>query len=398
MASSSDIVAHARQPVRLYRQGVLEWRVFCDNARLVEVSDPLLRRISIPAMHPNECFDLVDVSLWNDLAVIVVVVTIPQPGTISIRALPIPELDDDFRCSWVDQLQATRDSYKSFVNWAGELIPEAKGGRRTLLIKVQEGQTWFLKFPLASFSRLKIGEFSKYDQVHWILSERSFSDTVEKRRELLQLLSDTTALLDGTIVLINKYRKQIEGQEGSALDEGFRLIEELVSQYKDVSTENGVFTLRAMVSPSRDGLTEALRNPKTKIVLGAFEADSGDWQLSDWPNCDNGKQYFKLEQLAGQLKHIALLRIFHCNALVPGGGASSIVSRLLHSGAQIVEGGLTEESYFEFQDAVLRFFFQTPLYHTLEVRDFSGEFSLSNFTARCNNFLLRNGFPEIGAF
>ena len=82
-------------------------------------------------------------------------------GTIYIRALPIPELDDDFRCSWVDQVQATRDSYKSLVNWAGEVIPGAKGERRTLLIKVQEGQTWFLKFPLTSFSRLKIGEFNQ---------------------------------------------------------------------------------------------------------------------------------------------------------------------------------------------------------------------------------------------
>jgi hypothetical protein len=85
----------------------------------------------------------------------------PNPGTIAIRALPIPELDDDFLCSWVDQVQATRDSYKSLVNWAGEVIPGAKGERRTLLIKVQEGQTWFLKFPLTSFSRLKSGEFNQ---------------------------------------------------------------------------------------------------------------------------------------------------------------------------------------------------------------------------------------------
>jgi hypothetical protein len=77
-------------------------------------------------------------------------------------------------------------------------------------------------------------------------------------------------------------------------------------------------------------------------------------------------------------------------------GKRSLVSRLLDSGARIVEAGLTEESYFEFQDAVFRFFFDTPLYHTLEVKDFSGEFALADFTARCNKFLLRNGFPEIG--
>jgi len=346
-------------------------------------------------MQTDEFFDLVDVTLSKGLVVIVAVVTMPLPGNISIRTLPIPELDDEFRNSWVDQLQATRDSYESLVDWAGELVPGAEGDRRTLILKLQEGQTWFLRFPLSSFSRLKLGEFAKYGQVHWILSNRSFSDTVEQRRELLRLLSDTASLLEGTVVVVNKYRKQIEGRGGSALNEGFLLIEELVSQYKDIWTEQGLFTVRVLASPSSERLTDALCDPKTKIVLGAFEADSGDWQLSDWPNGGNGKQYFKVEQLAGRLGHIALLRLFHCNALAPGSDTRSIVSRLLDSGAHIVEGGLTEESYFEFQDAVLRFFFQTSLYHTLELKDFSGEFALSTFTARCNDFLLRNGFPEI---
>jgi hypothetical protein len=395
MPNPSAASARVQQSVKTFLRGDCRWGVFCEPAWLAEEADSLLENLSIPAMQSNEAFDLVDVTSQNNLVVIVSVTSIPQPGTISIRALPVPELEDDFRYSWVDQLQATRDSHKRLVDWAGELVPGAQGWGRTLLIKVRDAQRWFLKFPISSFARLKLGEFAKYDHVHWVLSERTFSETVEKRRELLRLLSNTAALLDGTVVLINKYRKQVEGAEGSALTEGLQLIEELVSQYQSVWTEEGIFTLRSIVSPSREELTEVLCNPRTKIVLGAFEADTGDWQLSDWRHAVSAKEYFKVENLAGRLRHIVLLRIFHCNALDPEDGNRTIVTRLLDSGAHIIEGGVTEESYFEFQDAVFRFFFRTPLYYTLEMRDFNGEFSLRDFAARCNRFLARNGFPEI---
>lgn len=137
--------------MKTFLRGDRRWCLLCEPAWLAEQANSLLENLSIPAMQPNEAFDSVDVTSQNNLVIIISVTSIPQPGTISIRALPVPELEDDFRYSWVDQLQATRDSHKRLVGWAGELVPGAQGCGRTLLIKVRDGQRWFLKFPMGRY-------------------------------------------------------------------------------------------------------------------------------------------------------------------------------------------------------------------------------------------------------
>jgi len=114
--------------------------------------------------------------------------------------------------------------------------------------------------------------------------------------------------------------------------------------------------------------------------------------------------------LQGKLQHVQLLRIFHCNSAfaldelnddAPDDGTQpaapdTIVRQLLESGAQIVEGGITTESFFEFFYSVIQLLFSTGLYFVLESASLSDpSFSLSGAIARCNKLLMARGFDPI---
>ena len=174
------------------------------------------------------------------------------------------------------------------------------------------------------------------------------------------------------------------------------------------------YTLRFVIDPGAQEIMELLLDQTTRFVFADFHTVSGKWQLGDYrkngvrPEISLGVVDFS--PLQGKLQHVQLLRIFHCNSVfafdessndAPGEGAQpaapdTIVRQLLESGAQIVEGGITTESFFEFFYSVIQLLFNTGLYSVLESSSLSDpSFSLSGAIARCNELLSKRGFDPI---
>jgi hypothetical protein len=285
------------------------------------------------------------------------------------------------------------------------LIPVSRKERRQLLVKLDESQLWFMRFPFTSYIHLKLGEFANYTNVSWIVTDRSFTEVVEDHLALKSLFRAAPEMLQGALIVVNRYAAHFHSPVfGKDVRNAVELLLALLRQFENVWYDNAQYSLRCLVDPSSDQLSRALLDPQTRLVMAAFEAGDGSWQLGDYMGEDippSRPSFFDLAPFRGKLPHVQLLRIFHCNSVFQpyNGGepadSHSIARQLLATDAEVVEGGITEESPFDFFNAVLQLIYKSDLYYILESRSLTGLFELEAITAECDRILDRWGYDPI---
>ena len=340
-------------------------------------------------------------------------------GYVRMRQLRCPQrINVDYSVIENDDLLTpARKSYSEFMSWAGTLLrgSEAVGEPNELLIvKVDPSQLWFLRFPLALYIRFRFGEFSHYGRIQWIVTTRTFAENARDRVAGLALFKSTAALLRHTVIVVNLYREHLQSTCGQQVVRAFRILEGLFSQLQDVVYEGRSVSLRWLINPSAEVIRATLLSPQTKIVLAGFEARSGAWEIAAPIQClsptivlqehaETG--FFDVRELEYRLRHIQLLRVFHCHSAFNGFEASlgegeptdrgTLVRQLLNTGAQWVEGGMTEETFLSFAASVVQFVFGTGLAAVMESRAAEGAVDLPETLRRCNELLRGQGFPTV---
>jgi hypothetical protein len=294
------------------------------------------------------------------------------------------------------------EDFRWFQSWSGEMVV-GRGGR-ALLVKVSEEELWFLRIPLTLFVQGALGAFSQYDYVSWIVTERTFSEALGNRSALSRVLASAPNLLDSAVVIINTYEHHQETPDAPLLRKGIAAIEKILSRLQDQKFPDGFHSLRWLKNPSEEATKNALTDERTKIVLGAFEAGNGKWQLGQDLNLDTRApaQYFPLSNLHGMLGHILLMRSFHCysifdpylSATVGGQPADkhTLARELLQTGIQFVEGAMTEQSYLEFLASVINFLYRGSLRFLLDNADARNSEGIDGVREICNEILSLQGY------
>lgn len=310
-----------------------------------------------------------------------------------------------------DATKSVDRSHRAFCAWLNDpaLLTSpswpADPARPGLLeIKVDRQELWFLRFPINLYVRLGLERFARFRNVQWVVTDRSLAENAVNRRDLALTLSSLTKCLEGTVVVINEYKHHLES-DAELIRKGITLLEALLGQFKDVWIDGRQISLRCFKNPSAAELSRILLDPKTTLVFAAFEAGTGRWQLSDWQKKGEPEE-FDIGSLKAKLRHIRLLRIFHCHSVFKPyeanarshnepAGSQTIARELLECGAHFVEGGITTESYFDFICSVIRHLFYTALRPVLDAQEIEGQISMQDLISRCNEFLAFRGFDEI---
>lgn len=397
--------------------GGRHWDVSCaqrDTHALSRLLPNLLDFCMAGAIDSQESPGLVLVHREGDQVLLAASSIFVRPGKIAIRCLPMPKtIPTDFLFVSKDQSAATRQSFAVFSQWLGALLPNAAPGTM-LFVKLSSSALWFMRFPLTSYVRFRLGEFPNFTNINWIVTDRSFSEVVYSRDQLRKGLGDLVTLLRGTVIIVNRYAHHIKSIFGPQITEAVEILSLFLGRLKDVRVGQEQYTLRYVIDPGAQQIMELLLDQTTRFVFADFHTVSGKWQLGDYrkngirPEISLGAVDFG--PLKGKLQHVQLLRIFHCNSAfvfnelsdnAPDEGAQpaapdTIVRLLLESGAQIVEGGITTESFFEFFYSVVQLLLSTGLYFVLESSSLEDpSFSLSGAVARCNKLLRARGFDPI---
>ena len=288
----------------------------------------------------------------------------------------VDDLEDSFTLSaGVEQRHAVEQSFTRYCEWARPADPAARVGAEAkgqLIVKVDPSELWFLKFPIAMFCHLGLGAFSRYETVQTIVTDRTVTQVCAMSRKVETELTSVETFLNGVYVVINTYEAHLKSF--AELRDYTELVIEIMKALSDLAFSTGRLTLRWSLNPGIDELREILLSSTTRFVFANFEADEGTWELGDGPHdcwrcltqtCDQhvdphqGRD-FSLLDLAGQLGHLSLLRVFHCNSIYDPYKAScpadagTIARDLLLTEAWFVEGSFTKERYVDHICSLLR--------------------------------------------
>jgi hypothetical protein len=397
----------------------LEWSISCDPENchiLPRLLPSLLDSCVAGALASGELPVFLAVQDDGDFVWLATSSMSKQRGEITIKRLRSPQtVPTDFLLANArDQEGQIKESFQIFSQWCGPLLSDLDPPDRMLFVKLALGCRWMMCFPFSSYVRFNLGEFAAFTNVNWIVTDRSFSEVMFSWALLQKGLSSLANLLQGTVIVINRYLQHMKGACGPQVEEAVEVLRLLLSSVKDVQVDGRGYTLRWVVDPSARDLENLLLDPATRFVFADMEAGGGRWQLSD---CDTSTgecvaktpEFVALESFKNKLDHIQLLRIFHCNSAfrarsslsVPGGGQqpaddTTIVRHLLATGAQTVEGGMTRESFFEFFHSVAQLILCTDLYHVLQSASLGDpRFDLAAAVGRCNSLLAAVGFDPI---
>jgi hypothetical protein len=383
--------------------GCQSWMVQCSDPRdFHSARSALSDACRAHQLKSSESYCFISVQSVDSAGAQVRVATIPlwSDGPICIKRLSVPkEIPLDYVYATEDQKEATLQSYDFFLDWLGAKT-SAFGSPALLVIKLDPDCLWFLRFPISSYIRFRFGAFGQYVGVQWVVTDRSFVTTVSNRVELVTGLSRAESLLEGTLVIINTYKSHLQSKTGDQLQEALSILKQLINAVQNVSIGAKVLSLRTLFNPSAEELSRGLLDGRTRFVFAAFEAGAGVWELSDsqsTADCKGGLE-FDLSTLENRLLHIQLMRIFHCNSVFRPTEDSepatehTLAAQLLRTGAQFVEGGITEESYFDFVFAVCQLLFKTALRVVLEARQLEGKIDINVLVQRCNQLLSHQGY------
>jgi hypothetical protein len=222
-----------------------------------------------------------------------------------------------------------------------------------LTVKLEPDAEWLLLFPIDRLMRADARRAPAASaEIEWIVTSKSLVRNAAQRREMLRDLSDLRIVLGKTVIILNDYK----GFDESCL-EATALVCELLDMLSsvDVQTNQSVETLglRRLLNAGAEQIEQALRDPNTWYAFGEFHVVNGCWQLGH----DAGA--FPMDRFGeGELQHIKLLRIYHCNSVYDIDRSQlpreSITARLLRAGANRVEGSTLPEYHLTFIAHLLR--------------------------------------------
>lgn len=320
----------------------------------------------------------------------------------TVRYLRLPEwIASD--SNWLD---APAESLSWFSQWSGSAVSGSPTSKR-LIVKVEEQQLWFLRVPLTLFARNNLGSFCRYESVSWIVTDRSFSEALENRADLVRILASAPALVDATVVIINTYEHHQMATDALLIRNGIEAVKRILLGLQSIPFADRSRSLRWYENPGPKQLREILLDTRTKIVFGAFEAGGGRWEMGQAPTTEAPAPSlpFTLSDLRDQLSHILLMRIYHCYSIFDpyvaatvGGtpaGKDTLVRELLETGIQFVEGAMMEQSYMEFLAAVIDFLFRGSLRFVIDNRIREGLISGQLLTQTLNEILSLQGYDAL---
>ena len=233
---------------------------------------------------------------------------------------------------------------------------------RHLTVKVGRGAEWMLLFPLNYFaSHAHFGRLSDYEHVEWIVTPKSFLRNCRERRAIHSELSDIHTVLSRSCFIFNEYSHFEKQAVAPDYQELRALVEKVLNLLEDVSVVNEAGTMESLSirwrkNPPPDEVARLFRDETIQYLFADFHVEGGRWRI---PSSDGSASDFDLSQFKrGDLAHIRLLRVFHCNSVFdpyePREINSSIVQRLLDLGASRVEGSTQREEYTDFLKSVLK--------------------------------------------
>lgn len=279
-----------------------------------------------------------------------------------------PDTSWTFTDARSDQRSSLREAYNTLVQWLGSeslLFREIETATQPrLVVKVDSSSLWFLQFPLNTFLQLGIGSFVRYRDVEWITTSKSFFQHGLQYRQISDDLRDLKSFISGSVIVINTYREH-------EYDERCRLATDalvaVLRLLQDVHVGERV-SLRWYLNPSAEVVRRLLLDPSTRYFFADFEASKGIWESGEgacaaWNASEAGEAMRAPVDLGfadGDLSHLRLMRVFHCNSVFDPfranapAGAHTLVGTLLKAGAWRVEGGMTKELYLDYLESIAR--------------------------------------------
>jgi hypothetical protein len=323
-----------------------------------------------------------------------------QGGTTEVTSLllpmPAPEVLDELQLANVEEYCAW------FTDWSRRVVG-ALSGPRSLIIKVDNEQSWILRVPFTLFVRRLCSGFQFYESISWIVTDRSFLEVIQNRKALHNLLADSARLLKGTVVILNTYQHHLEAVDAELVASGVSAVEIILRQLQNVPFEDGCHSLRWLKNPSSNEVMQVLLSPNTRVVIAAFESGTGKWELGQ-SSPFLARQYFDLALLKGNLQHVQLMRVFHCYSIYDPFTAAttgtlpadhtSIARQLLAAQAQFVEGAIMEETYLEFLAFLIQFLIFGSMEFILRGRAARGDFAWQEVQQSLNQVLAVQEFKN----
>jgi hypothetical protein len=303
-------------------------------------------------------------------------------------------------------------NHRHFMALAGNtLFPLVEKPKSVLLrVKVTRDELWFLRFPFGAYAKLKLQGFESYKACQTIVTTRSISEVASRQATAEREWTETRNFFDSTIFILNTYQAHEKAEGAAETDNAFRLLVELLESLQDLPLPDGIAGLQWTMNPSSDQLQSILLSETTRFVVADFEAAGGVWSLGDREHrcageCEhkpNGAT-FDLTSLRGKLRHVRLMRVFHCNSLFDAYRASSqpaddstIAAALLATDAGFVEGSLTAEPVIDFVcEALTLLLSRADVRAMLTALTAIGICDFLSLKTRANALLQQRGFTAV---
>ncbi len=290
----------------------------------------------------------------------------------------------------------------------GELVSDSSPHRQ-LTIKVNPSEKWFLLFPINHFCQFQYGRLSIYKDVEWILSNKSFVQNTFEQLQIQNELSSIGDLLRHSVVILNTYPHfYADANVARKSDEGTALLIELFNNLQNVDLiDSEALSLQWHLNPDKEKIFELLGDNNIWYFFADFHVENGVWQLGikyDELSSNLEAVGFPLDYLEkGDLKHIRLMRVFHCHSVFDpyefkyiNTNVNSITDILLNAGALRVEGSVVEENYLDYICSLLFLFCQSQgLQPILIGKCLEKGVDFADFLNKINKFLISCNWDSI---
>jgi hypothetical protein len=236
--------------------------------------------------------------------------------------------------------------------------PEEPVKNLGMVIKLHPECLWFLCFPMDYFTFMPgvPGCFGR-KRPEWIATAKPLSVHLDQKTSILKGLDAESGIL---IILNDNYPHFFD--EGIKIDSpqlikrGAEVIRKIMGccaadccgdeQIVLDVPYPGLFSWTC--NPSHQKLSDLLVDKRFKYVFADFHTKCGKWCLTEDVNdlFDVSKEFTE-----GQLSHLRLMRIFHCQSLKGRkdlGMGATLVQGLLRAGAWRVEGSFLKEDVLQF--------------------------------------------------
>ena len=269
---------------------------------------------------------------------------------------------------------------------------------RKLTVKVNITELWFLFFPLDFFCEKK--EFSRfviYSEIEWLITKnKSFIQNTCQRIMISGEMLNAENFIKHSVIILNLYPHWFNDIDiGNKCLKGTWLLQKVLFLLSDLNIRNENISLRWYINPSVNIITNELKNSKTKYFFADFHTNNGIWQKGvEYPK----KWEENIEPLENNdididfdfddLKHIRLLRIFHCNTVIDNQCEPGIAIKLLNTGAFRVLGGITQTNYLDYCTSLIKILFSRGgLYPYLLLKCFEYGINYNDLNAMVDDFV-----------